>query len=132
MFNKVTSVLLFLIVISQVRAQHTYLGYGTLSNHILDRMEIKSGEIPNRFFHSATKSYRRQAIAQFADSLSLNDSSLSYQDEFNLQYLQNDNFEWSFSENTSSKKPILKDFYTKKKRLYIVLHFLIHQILIFA
>ena len=120
MLNKVTSLLFFLIIISSAMAQHTYLGYGTLSNHILDRMEIKSGEIPNRFFHSATKSYRRQAIAQFADSLSINDSTLSSQDEFNLQYLQNDNFEWSSSKNTFSKRPILKDFYTKKAAMYSV------------
>jgi len=120
MFKKFISLLLFLILLSQVRAQHTYLGYGTLSNHILDRMEIKSGVIPNRFFHSATKSYRREAVAQYADSLRISDSSFSIQDEFNLQYLQNDNFEWSASKRTFSKSAILKDFYTKKATLYSV------------
>ncbi len=110
------------VFIFDTKAQHTYIGYGSLSNHILDRMEIKLGEIPNRFFHSATKSYRRESIASFADSITLNSAigSLSKQDVFNLQYLQDDNFEWSLSKNTQSKKSILKDFYTKKAAMYSV------------
>ena len=100
--------------------QHTYLPQGSQSEHILDRLEIKSGELPSQFFHSTGKSYRRMAIANYADSFPVNKVGLSHQDYFNLSFLINENFEWSSSEQSKTKKPILKQFYSKKAALFSV------------
>jgi hypothetical protein len=86
-------------------AQHTYVSQGSLSEHILDRLEIKSGELPTEYFHSAGKSYRRMAIANYVDSFKVNKIGLSRQDYFNMSYLINDNFEWSNSEQSKTRKP---------------------------
>lgn len=101
-------------------AQHTYIPYGGPSSHILDRLEIKSGALANDYFHSITKSYRRQAIAEYIDSFPVNRVGLSTQDYFNMDYLINDNFEWSKSEQSKSKKAFLKTFYTRKAAMYSV------------
>lgn len=87
--------------------------------HIIDRYEIKSGEI-NPFFHTSFKGYNRKYIAQFADSILNNDQSLSAQDQFNLTYLLNDNWEWSVNNSNTSRKAFLKYFYRSKSDLYHV------------
>lgn len=103
-----------------VQAQHNYIPTGGLTQHILDRLEIKSGELANDYFHSTTKSYRRKAIANYIDSFPVNAIALSGQDYFNMGFLITDNFEWSNSEQSKSKKAFLKNLYTRKAALYSV------------
>ncbi|MDP1728048.1 MAG: hypothetical protein Q8M15_14780 [Bacteroidota bacterium] len=114
--------ILFLIALNlpTTSAQQTYIPYGTLSNHILDRLEIKSGEFANDYFHSTLKSYRRKAIAEYIDSFPVNKVRLSDRDYFNMEYLINDNFEWSRNENTQSKQKFLNRFYHRKAAMYSV------------
>jgi hypothetical protein len=103
-----------------VQAQHTYIPTGGLTQHILDRLEIKSGEFANDYFHSTTKSYRRKAIANYIDSFPVNAIALSGQDYFNMGFLITDNFEWSNGEQSKSKKAFLKSLYTRKAAFYSV------------
>jgi hypothetical protein len=112
-------VFLFAFFLNQVFAQHTYVPLGSLSNHILDRLEILSGTL-QKDYHTALKSYRRQAIAEFTDSFPVATTKLSKCDYFNLSYLQADNFEFSNSEATASNKPVLKEIYKRKAALYSV------------
>lgn len=91
--------------------QSSYIPLGSMSYPLLDRFEIKSGRLADpEEFNTSTRSYRRDAIARYIDSFPMQ-IPLSKQDYFNLSYLQNDNFEWSRSENTRSAKPVLKTFY---------------------
>jgi hypothetical protein len=101
-----------------INAQHTYIPNGGISQHILDRLEIKSGELANDYFQSSGKSYRRKAIANYIDSFPVNKVSLSAVDFFNMDYLITDNFEWSNRENSFTKKRFLKSFYKRKSALY--------------
>lgn len=95
-------------------AQSSYVPLGSLSYPLLDRFEIKSGRLADPLeFNTSTRSYRRDAIARYIDSFPMQ-IPLSKQDYFNLSYLQNDNFEWSRSENTRSVKPFLNTFYHHK------------------
>lgn len=100
--------------------QHTYLNTGGLSDPILDRLELKSGAFANDYFHTTLKSYRRKAIANYADSFPVASTGLSKQDYFNLEYLINDNFEWSVQTSSLSRKAFLKQFYTRKAAMYSV------------
>jgi hypothetical protein len=82
--------------------------------HRIDRYEIKAGRIAPELFTSV-KPYKRSAIAAYVDSLHIKDQVFtSRADQFNLQYLQNDNWEWSRTETSTSVKPILKYLYRKK------------------
>lgn len=105
-------------LLQYAHAQHTYIRTGGLSDHILDRLEIKSGSLANDYFHSTLKSYRRKAIANYIDSFPINTTELSDRDYLNMAYLINDNFEWSSQKSSNSKRAIGKEFYRKKAALF--------------
>jgi hypothetical protein len=115
---RISIVFVLFAPISLAFGQHTYIPYGGPTSHILDRLEIKSGQLATDYFHTINKSYRRQAIANYVDSFPVNKVGLSSQDYFNMSYLINDNFEWSSNEGSKSKKPFLKQFYTRKAAMY--------------
>lgn len=99
--------ILFCLMSTLVWGQGSYIQLGSYSMHVLDRMEIKQGRLatPDEFSTSA-KSYQRSNIARYVDSFDVRSATLSKQDYFNLAYLQNDNFEYSSSENTLSQRKI--------------------------
>ncbi len=80
--------------------------------HLIDRYEVRSGKLSNEF-HSNFKGYNRRAIVNLTE----NTFRASEADKFNLQYLQNDSWEWlsdSLMYQSDSKKAILKKLYRKK------------------
>jgi hypothetical protein len=84
--------------------------------HLIDRYEIMSGEFSDNI-HSHVKPLQRHHVAAFVDSLYQNEyflGWLSSRDVFNLQYLANDNWEWSENDESDSDKPIFKYIYRKK------------------
>ena len=120
MFKRLLSTIFLLLLASPIIiAQSSYAPLNEDYYHIIDRYEIKSGEITPYFF-SGVKQYNRESIALFADSVLRNEPALSTQDRFNLEYLINDNWEWIDSANNESRKPFLKHFYKTKSDLYHV------------
>ncbi|MBS1557676.1 MAG: hypothetical protein JST69_03020 [Bacteroidetes bacterium] len=100
-----------------LKAQSSYPAYGKDYYHLLDRYEISSNHLITEF-HSSFHPYQRMDIARFASRI-LNDSAaLSKQDRFNLNYLLTDNWEWVDSSYGNSRKPFLKNLYTKKNALW--------------
>ncbi len=88
--------------------------------HRIDRYETKSGTLVNELF-TAVKPYKRSAIVAMIDSLQLKESIFeSASDKFNLEYLRNDNWEWSHAETSEAPKPFLKNLYKKKSDLFYV------------
>jgi hypothetical protein len=87
--------------------------------HWVDRYEIKTGKIIPELF-TTIKPYKRSAIVSFIDSAKQGGACESRADQFNYQYLNNDNWEWSSSATNNSKKPILKHFYKKKSDFFYV------------
>ena len=84
--------------------------------HLIDRYEIQSGKF-SQDFHSNVKPLQRHHVAGFIDSLYNDDyflNQLSGRDKFNLQYLANDNWEWSQNDDNDSRKPFLKHIFKKK------------------
>ncbi|HEY5692317.1 MAG TPA: hypothetical protein VIS49_12725 [Cyclobacteriaceae bacterium] len=109
---------IFFIVLSLlswgVKAQSTNASLNEDYNHWIDRYEIKSGKVAPELFTSV-KPYKRKAIAAYVDSLESRYSSFnSASDQFNRQYLRNDNWEWSRSADNDSEKPTLTHFFRKK------------------
>lgn len=87
--------------------------------HKIDRYEIKSGQIVKELFTSV-KPYKRSAIAAMMDSLEKQPGIFeSPSDQFNLEYLRNDNWEWSHAQTNDSKKAFL-GMYKKKSDLFYV------------
>ncbi len=82
--------------------------------HWIDRYEIKSGHVSSQLFTSV-KPYKRDAIVALVDTLNAIDNVFgSLSDQYNYHYLRNDSWEWSHSETSDSKKPVLKHIYKKK------------------
>ena len=82
--------------------------------HWIDRYEAKAGRVAPELF-TTVKPYLRSAIVAFVDSLNAKDHVFtSRSDQFNYEYLHNDNWEWSSAESSASRKPILKQLYKKK------------------
>jgi hypothetical protein len=115
--KKYLIIVAIVFVCNNLIAQHTYITFNPAMNHIIDRFEIKNSVLNNEYFHTSTKSYRRQSIADYANKLYNNNSNWSNQDLFNLEYLLTDNFEWSKYNLSLSKKPFLKDLYKQKAAL---------------
>ncbi len=87
--------------------------------HLIDRYEIMSGKF-SQDFHSHLRPFQRIQLGAFIDSLYGNNgfyNAISSRDKFNLEYLANDNWEWTESGESDSEKPILKYFYQKKSDL---------------
>ncbi len=88
--------------------------------HKIDRYEVKAGRISEELF-TTSKPYKRSAIVAMIDSLQKKENIFqSRSDQFNLEYLRNDNWEWSRAETNNSKKPFLKELYKKKSDLFYV------------
>ena len=113
------SVLIFFAAFKFSYAQSTYVPLGSSSIHIIDRLEILSGKIADpQEFNTSAKSYKRSSIASYVDSFDVINTKLSKQDYFNLDYLQNDNFEFSNSENTKSSHPLFNNYIYQHKAAF--------------
>jgi hypothetical protein len=104
---------IFLVIFIQI------LGYGQSTNaplskdyyHLLDRLEISSGKMAPSY-QSAVKPYSRKAIGILLDSLETGDLPLkSKSDQFNRDYLANDNWKWVTSHDNLNPKPIWNTVY---------------------
>ncbi|MEM9858637.1 MAG: hypothetical protein AAF843_14845 [Bacteroidota bacterium] len=111
-------VLFFLVLPSLLLSQSVNIPLNDDYYHWIDRYEIRSGEI-NPFFHSSWRAYERRDVMNFIDSVAPNEA-LSRQDQFNIQFLKNDSWEWARDVDSDSKKPFLKHFYKKKSDLYSI------------
>lgn len=87
--------------------------------HLVDRYEIMTGRIIPSLFTSI-KPYKRSSIVEFLDSARQLNSVQSKSDQFNYEYLMNDNWEWSAALTSDSKKSVLKHFFKKKSDLFYV------------
>lgn len=121
-----TAGLLFFLA-APLSAQHTNAPLDRDYYHLLDRYEIRNGQMAD--FHSSVKPYFRKDIVSLTDSLQAADLWLSRRDEFNLNYLEADNWEYSDDTLHLSRKPLFKYLYKSKGEMYHVRkpHFRLHM-----
>ena len=110
---------LLLIISLNLHSQSSFIPLNNDYYHLIDRYEVLNGRMSPSLF-SSIKPYERRQVAQFLDSLAIDSARLSKADRFNLEYLANDNWEWTGTSANESKKPILKYFYRKKSDLFHV------------
>jgi hypothetical protein len=87
--------------------------------HLTDRYEILSGSFSS-FFHTSFKPLQRADIAAFADTLLDTNIGWNAVDQFNLQYLSNDNWEWSGSADNEGRRTLFNTFYRKQSDFFHV------------
>jgi hypothetical protein len=106
-----------ILTLTQSYAQSVYAPLNRDYYHLLERYEIKYGRFAEGF-HSHIRPFERKGVAQLADSVAANHNYLTSRDQFNIDYLRNDNWEWTDSASNDSRKPIFGIFYQKKSDLY--------------
>ena len=93
-----------------LQAQSVWAPQDAAYYHLLDRYELRQNDFSSTFFTSF-KPIGREAIARFAEEqLDSASYELSRVDRFNLQFLLNDNWEWTAAAKVE-QKPFLKYFY---------------------
>lgn len=110
---------IFISISLHSKAQSAFAPLNEDYYHLIDRYEIKRGKF-SEGFHTTVKPYTRKGIVGLVDSV-WEDTSipLSRQDKFNLEYLQNDSWEWmKFDSIGKSRKPIWNTLYFKKADAY--------------
>jgi hypothetical protein len=114
--KKITILLFLSILVTKTFSQSVYVPINQDYSHLVERYEILSGKLGTSL-HSHLKTLSRKEIAILADSLAKDSvSKFSKSDRFNIAYLQNDNWEWSNSND--SLPATLKYFYTKRSDFY--------------
>ena len=86
--------------------------------HLLDRLSIKSGTL-SKYYQSALKPYRREGVSEFVDNLNVDSLGYNRIDRFNIGYIKNDNWTFSDSSESDSRKPFLKIFYKSTGVIWI-------------
>lgn len=100
-------------------SQSTFVPLNEDYYHRVERYEIKSGRVMPQLF-TGIRPWRRSDIVAMTDSLNEKGFFVSRSDQFNLDYLRNDSWEWSRAASADSERPVLKHFYKKKADLYHV------------
>lgn len=99
------------------QAQSVYIPLNQDYYHLIERYEIKSGKLADEF-HGSIKPILREGVVNLAESILEENQSLSNRDYFNLQYLKNDNWEWTKQIEGDSKKDIFNFLYKKQSDFY--------------
>ena len=106
-----------LLITTLAYSQSSYAPLNEDYYYLLERYEIAQGQ-QSVAFDTNVKPYRRRAIGQFLDSLTL--SASSSVDNFNLNYLRQDNWEYTHPSDSLSRKPLLKYFYRRPSDFWYV------------
>ncbi|MDH5366398.1 MAG: hypothetical protein OEW67_05380 [Cyclobacteriaceae bacterium] len=115
MFKNLLLLSFSILLWTSVWAQSTFIPNNKDYYHLVNRYEIRNGEL-SQAFHSSFRTYKRKNVANFTDSMEVSSKA----DQFNQEYLRNDNWEWVENHTNVSKKPFLKYFYRSKSDLYHV------------
>ncbi|GAB2995300.1 hypothetical protein GCM10027284_12400 [Cyclobacterium sediminis] len=103
--------------VSDVLSQSPYLPFNRDYYSLLERYEIKNGAF-NEFFHTGSKPYRRDEVVQFLEKYKQTAGPLSSKDEFNLNYLLQDNWEYASDTMALSKLSLGKHIYNRPSDFY--------------
>ncbi len=110
-YTRTILLLFFLVAVTTYSfAQGTFIPLGTDAYRYLDRLDIKYGRvIPIE--HMSDRPYYRGTAAKVAETLLLSNLKFKKVQEFQIQYLKNENGDWLDSLPSKTKRPFLKVLY---------------------
>jgi hypothetical protein len=108
--KKVFSALFVLLTSLHISAQGGFIPMGSDAYHIIDRLDIKYGKIiPIQ--HTSDKQYHRGNIARAAETLRLSNVKFNKVQEYQIQWLIDDNVDWLDSVSSKTNRPLFKVLY---------------------
>ena len=110
----------FVLLLTETKAQNTYLPLGEEEYHLLDRLETKSGSLANSLFLNSVPLSRKDADENLANYLS--SSSMSTIDRYTARCAIARSEEWAADRDglILNKKPWLHTFYKSPAHFYAV------------
>lgn len=97
--------------------QSTYVPYSRDMYRIIDRFQVKYGEAGN-LLPTTFKPMRRSDLARFLKNIEGNYENFDRIEQFNFEFLMNDNWQWSDSKYNTNDKSWWNLFYKKKSDFY--------------
>ncbi|MBP6410001.1 MAG: hypothetical protein KA313_02775 [Pseudarcicella sp.] len=121
MFNKKFNLIIIsTFIFFESKSQSAFAPLNQDYLHLVERYEIKRGKF-SEGFHSNVRPFTRQGIVRLVDSILVDPTiKLNYTDRLNLQYLQDDSWEFTQNKIGDSKQHLLKHFYHKKSDAYSI------------
>ncbi|WP_147204642.1 capsule assembly Wzi family protein [Segetibacter aerophilus] len=121
---KSVRILVFFLSPLIASSQSSYIPLGTKDYQMLDRLEIKTGNV--NLMHSTVKPFNRRLTTHEVENIDSlvaagdpSTKSLTEIDQYNMQRFLMNNSEWSKPrESYNSKKPFLKSFYKTKGNFF--------------
>lgn len=99
--------------------QSSFLRHGSPSENLVERYEIRTGNLRNDLF-TDIRPFKREAVGQFTQSLDTFDIYYSDVDRYNLSYLEADNLPWSGGDLDGVESPLWGQFYQSRANLFQV------------
>ncbi|MTI31161.1 hypothetical protein [Xanthovirga aplysinae] len=118
MKNFILIILVFFSAYTISFSQHTNAPLNEDYYHLIDRYDIKNGNLSTLF--TGFKPFSRSSVVQLTDSLLSKGQAISNQDKFNIQYLRADNWEYTSDSSWLSRAPVLKKFFKSKADFFYV------------
>ncbi len=91
-------------------SQGTYINLGSDAYRFLDRLDVKYGKIIP-LEHTGDKPYHRGQVAKVAETLMLSNLRFNKVQQYQIQYLLDDNAEWLDSLQSKTRRPLFKVLY---------------------
>jgi hypothetical protein len=108
---RICSLIVLLCAAFSVKAQSSFVPFGHETYSIVNRLEIKSGELSDEF-HAVHKPYDRKGVTAFLAKIdTISDTDLTDTDIDLIDYVYRDNMEWSERGRSYTKRGIFKTFY---------------------
>lgn len=107
---------LLILLSTSALPQSANMPLNSQSEQLLNRYEIRSGQLQNKLF-TDLRPYTRIEAAQLLNQLDSLITDKSTADNFNFSYLRSDNLSYSSSDMYDSRKPGLKYFYKSKANM---------------
>ncbi|MGR3811714.1 hypothetical protein [Jiulongibacter sp. NS-SX5] len=108
--------LISMVFCLNLQAQSANIPYSEDYYHLIDRYEIKAGQLSNDF-HSNIKAFERKKVAEYFTVVFDDSTRFSSVDSFNLEYLRDDNWEW-YAEREDSLKGLWNTFFKERADFY--------------
>lgn len=118
LMKKLLILLFILSSFTPLFAQSTFIPYNRDYYHLIDRFQIKYSSSEN-ILRTTFKPIRRSDLSDFLLSIQDRYDSLSTEDQFNFEFLINDNWEWTNSPYNENPKHWWNLAYDRKSDFYV-------------
>ncbi|WP_055147339.1 capsule assembly Wzi family protein [Jiulongibacter sediminis] len=115
-FQPLRTFIAFFFISLSLFGQSGNIPYSTDYYYLLERYEVKSGQLAIEY-HVNVKPFERRRVASYLEAMETDSMGLSKVDSFNLRYLKQDSWEW-LSDEPEQEKGLWNLFFQQRSDFY--------------